>query len=68
LKESHPGYLQCYCDYLKKNKLKDKLKEKVMVSFTKYSYTHKLNPVTGKKEREDHKKDVNKEMKLCWEY
>jgi len=23
LKENHPGYLQCYCDFLKKNKNKD---------------------------------------------
>jgi hypothetical protein len=52
LKESHPGYLQCYCDYLKDNKLRVELKKKVDVSY---------------KNKEGVMQDPKK-MNLCWEY
>jgi hypothetical protein len=66
LKESHPGYLQCYCDYLKHDKkLTAELKKKVAVSYT-------VPVKKDKKEREDEGEEetrqVDEKVTLCWEY
>jgi hypothetical protein len=58
LAESHPGYLQCYCDIVKKKKLTDEKNEITTLNFNE----GKKGTKPGKGE------DVTKEVSLCNEY
>jgi len=57
LDESHPGYLQCYCDYIKKHK-KDRLQLETEITYKKGSPGDDLD--TGK--------DTKLKINMCTQY
>lgn len=33
MKESHPGYLQCYCDYINKNQVTEEMTKETLIKY-----------------------------------
>lgn len=62
-KESHPGYLQCYCDYVKKYK-KDAKSTKLSVTYEK----QEEKPEGWTEGTPLGVETITKDMDICWEY